>query len=57
MVFDGIKLNAIVESGRNPASKDQFQPECGEWTGWRGTGRPNLFRETKLSGANGAEET
>ena len=57
MVFDGIKLDAIVESGRNPASKDQFQPECGEWTGWRGTGRPNLFRETKLSGANGAEET
>ena len=40
------------ESGRNPASKHQIQPECGEWTGWRGTGRSNPSRETKFSGAN-----
>ena len=32
-------------------SKHQDQPECREWTSLRGTGRPNLSRETKFSGA------
>ena len=34
-------------------TKHQIQPECGEWAGWRGTGRPNPSRETKFWGANG----
>ena len=33
-------------------SKNQIQPECGERTGWHGTERANLSRETKISGAN-----
>ena len=37
-------------------SKHQVQPEYGERAGWRGTGRPNLSRETKFSGANGDRE-
>ena len=37
-------------------SKYQIQPECGERAGWRGTGRPNLSRETKFSGANEDKE-
>ena len=36
-----------------PVSMHQIQPGCGEWAGWRGTGRPNLTRETKLSGERG----
>ena len=40
----------MSEIGRNPVSKHQIQPQCGEW---RGTGRPNSFLETKFSRANG----
>ena len=40
----------------SPVSKHQIQPGCGERAGSRGTGRPNLTRETKLSGANGDRE-
>ena len=29
MAVDGIRLDAVAESGRNPASKHQIQPECG----------------------------
>ena len=56
MAIDGIKVDAVAESGRNPMSTRQIQPGCGEWPGWRGTGRPNLFRENKFSGANGGRE-
>ena len=41
------------ELTRNPVSKHQVQPECGESACRRGTGRPNPSRETKFSGANG----
>ena len=34
-------------------SKHHIQPECGEYAGWRGAGRPNPSREAKFSGANG----
>ena len=43
---------AKEESGRNPASKHQMQPECGE----SAAGRPNLSRQTKFFGANGDGE-
>ena len=49
-------MDATEESGRNPASRHQIQPECGERADWRGTGLPNLFRETEFSGANGNRE-
>ena len=47
-------MDAIAGSGRNPLSKRHIQPEYG--AGWRETGRPNLSRETKFSGANGDRE-
>ena len=37
-------------------SKHQIQPVCGEWAGWRGTGRSNPSLEAKFSGANGDSE-
>lgn len=37
---------------RPKVSKLQIQPEDGEWAGWRGSGWPNLPRETKISGVN-----
>ena len=43
----------VPESGQgewSPVSKHRIQHGCGEWAGWRGTGRPNLSRETKLPG-------
>ena len=46
----------VAESGRSPGSKHHIQSECGEWEGWRGTGRPNLSGETEFSGANWDEE-
>ena len=49
-------MDAAAEVGRNPVSKHQIQPGCGEGTGGRGTGRPNPSRETKFSGANGDRE-
>ena len=49
-------MDAAAEIGRNPASKHQIQPECGECAGWRGTGRPNPSRETKFAGADGDRE-
>ena len=49
-------MDTAAEVGRNPASKHQIQPECGECAGCRGTGRPNMSRETKFSGANGDRE-
>ena len=52
-------METVAESGKgewSPVSKHQIQPGCGEWAGWRGTGQPNLTRETKLSGANGDRE-
>ena len=33
-------------------SKHQIQPGCGEWADWRGTRRPNLSHESRLSGAD-----
>ena len=39
-------MDAAAEIGRNPVSKHQIQPECGERAGYRGTGLPNLSRET-----------
>ena len=38
-------MDAAAELGRNPVSKHQIQPEYGEWTGWRGTGRLNPSRD------------
>ena len=49
-------MNAVVESGKNPVSKHQIQPECGEWTGRRGTGRRTVSCETQFSCANGDRE-
>ena len=46
-------VDAVVESGRDPVSKHQILPGCAEWAGWLGTGRPNLFRGIKFSGAKG----
>ena len=40
----------------HPLSKHRIQPYCGERAGRRGTGRPNLSREPKFSGANGDRE-
>ena len=45
-------MDAVVESGKNPASKHQIQLEFGELAGLRGAGRPNLFRTTKFSDAS-----
>ena len=39
------------EEGEEPMSKRKIQLGCGEWTGLRGTGRPNLSRDTEFSGA------
>ena len=39
-----------------PVRKHQIQQGYGERAHLRGTGRPNLSRETKFSGANGARE-
>ena len=49
-------MDAVAESGRNPASKHRIQPVCEERAGWHGTGRPNPSREVKLSGTNGDME-
>ena len=43
-------MDAAAELGRNPVSKHQIPPEYGDEQA--GTGLPNPFRETKLSGAN-----
>ena len=43
-------MDAAVKRGRNPVSKHQIQPECGERAGLRGTGRPNLSYETRGQG-------
>ena len=49
-----IYVDAVAESERNPVRKHQtHQPECGDEQANNGTGRPNLSRETKFSGANG----
>ena len=49
---------SVEESGRTPGSKNQIQAfhRWVERASWRGTGRPNLSRETKFSGANGDSE-
>jgi len=52
-------METVAESGKgewSPVSKHQIQPGCGERVDWRGTGRPNLTRETKLSGGNNDRE-
>ena len=46
-------MDATAESGRNPMSRPQIQPECEEKAGSRGTGRPNSSREAKFLGVNG----
>ena len=56
MAVDGIYVDAVAESGRNPVSKQRNQPEYGEWAGLRGTGLPNPSHETKSSGASGDRE-
>ena len=45
-------MDAVAESGRDSASKNQIQPECREWVDRRGTGRQDLSRETRFSGGN-----
>ena len=47
-VYTKYYVDAVAETGRNPVSKHQIQPEYGLTVG----GRSNLSRETKLSGAN-----
>ena len=42
-------MDAVAENGRDPVNEHQIQRN--------GTGRPNLSRETKFSGANGNRET
>ena len=38
-IYGGSKyMEAAAEIERNPVSKHQIQPECGEWAGSRGTG-------------------
>ena len=56
MVVDGMKMDAVAESGRNPSSKNQFQPYCGECPGLTRDGTAELSRDTKFSGANGDKE-
>ena len=46
------KLTPPLKSGGIPWVSTRFSLSGGEWTGWRGTGRPNPSRETKFSGAN-----
>ena len=46
-------MGATVGKRRNSMSKHHIQPECGEYAGWRGAGRPNPSREAKFSGTNG----
>ena len=46
-------MDAAAEIGRNPVSKHQIKPECGEWAGWCETGRLKPSREIKFSGTNG----
>ena len=46
--------DAVAESGRNPANKHHIQSESR--AAWRGTGRPNPFRETRFSGTNADRE-
>ena len=46
------KYYSAAEIGRNPVCKHHIPPEFGEWAGWRGMGRSNPSRETKISGAN-----
>ena len=58
MAVDGINKWTMTPSrkaGGIPGvnTRLMIQPECGEIVGPRGTGRPNLSRETKFSGANG----
>ena len=48
-------MDAVAESGRNPASKHQIEAECGE-SGLTLDGRPNPSHVTKFSGANGERE-
>ena len=48
MAYGG--MDAAAESGMNPVSKHQIQPEYGDEQA--DAGRGNLSRETKLSGAN-----
>ena len=58
---DNVIMNKWTPSSRKVGevqiirvSKHQIEPDCGERAaGWRGTGMPNLSRETKFSGANG----
>ena len=45
-------MDAAAELGRNPVRMHQIQPEYGDEQADEGTGRPNLSRETKFSGAN-----
>ena len=47
---DGRRRGKRVEA-ELPVSKHHIQPECGERAGWRWTGRPNPYRENKLSEA------
>ena len=58
MAYNGLnqQTDAATEIGRNPVRKHQIQPECGEWGDRRGTGLPNLSRETKFSGREREQE-
>ena len=52
MAVDGIHVDAVSQSGRDPVSKHDIQPECGErvdrrWTGWL-----NPSREANFACAN-----
>ena len=50
-------MDAVAESGRDPASKHQIQPEYGDGQADAGRYCRTPSRETKFSGANGDRET
>ena len=49
-------MDAAAELGRNPVSKHQIQPECGDELADAAKGLPHPSHETKFSGANGNRE-
>ena len=49
-------MDAAAELGRNPVSKHQIQPECGDEQAEAGPDCRTPSRETKFSGANGDRE-
>jgi len=48
-IYNSICKSYIVLQERDNRGRMLKQRSCGEQAGWRGTGRPNLTRETKAS--------